>query len=427
MSDIIVEIKYKDEIKYPVAKIESGTSYIGMKKTFAKPHGLTEIMERIVKELRKGPRRYSSFISRLKTDYSLRDIDNALEIMLIDGVIKKHSKNTRPQKSDLTWVPVLLELDSRAIKDLLLPQEESENKLLTLKTELMEILTGIDNDSVNHLLACINEQKIKTLAGEEICGLKAWQKYRSILLTLAYAIRFQEEGRIEPLRLVSERIWGESKIVERYKDELIKVFGKHSLANLNLSMMPETVFFYGNIRYTCNESLGSGLAGSPVSLTEDTIRNLRIFEVNVDSILIIENLAVFLELLKRKYYGQSNVLVLWGAGYLSSPKKILVNKILKFKDIPIYIWSDLDLEGLMLTKNMLEEFQWTKSTNRPILMTNNELQLTKGNFKGATRINKGNEDLQKIFGDVVSLIESGLSMEQEELLIHFEEISGKLP
>lgn len=191
--------------------------------------------------------------------------------------------------------------------------------------------------------------------------------------------------------------------------------------------MPETVFLYGNIRYTCNESLGLGLAGFPVSLTEDTIRSLRIFEVNVDSIFIIENLAVFLELLKRKYYGQSDVLVLWGAGYLSFSKKILVNKILKVKDIPIYIWSDLDLEGLMLTKNMLEEFQWTKSTNRPILMTTNELQLTKGNFKGAARINKGNEDLQRIFGGVVSLIESGLSMEQEELLIHFEEISGKLP
>lgn len=215
--------------------------------------------------------------------------------------------------------------------------------------------------------------------------------------------------------------------VDIIEEELIKVFSKHSLANLNLSMMPETVFFYGNIRYTFNESLGSGLAGAPVSLTEDTIRSLHIFEVNVDSIFIIENLAVFQELLKRKYYRQSNVLVLWGAGYLSSPKKILVNKILKARDIPIYIWSDLDLEGLMLTKNMLEEFQWTKSTNKPILMTNNELELTKGNFKGATRINKGNEELQKIFGDVVSLIESGLSMEQEELFIHFEKISGKLP
>lgn len=427
MADIIVEIKYKDEIKYPVEKIESGTSYIGIKKTFSKPHGLTEIMKRIVKELKKGPRRYGPFVSRFKTDYSLRDIENALEVMLIDGVIKKHSKNTRPRKSDLTWAPVLLELDNRAAKDLLPPQEESGNKLLTLKTELTEILAGINNDSVNHLLACINEQKIRTLKGEEVCGLKAWQKYRSILLTLAYAIRLQEEGRIEPLRLVSERIWGESKIVERYKDELIKVFGKHSLANLNLSMMPETVFLYGNIRYTCNESLGSGLAGSPVSLTEDTIRILLISEVNVDSIFIIENLTVFLEMLKRKYYGQSDILVLWGAGYLSSSKKILINKILKVKDIPIYIWSDLDLEGLMLTKNILEEFQWTKSTNGPILMTNDELQLTKGNFKGASRINKGNEELKRIFGGVVSLIESGLSMEQEELLIHFKEISGKLP
>ena len=60
-------------------------------------------------------------------------------------------------------------------------------------------------------------------------------------------------------------------------------------------------------------------------------------------------------------------------------------------------------------------------------MGEDELKLSSGQFEGANHINLEKEELKRLFPDVINSIKEGRTMEQEELLLHFDYINIKLP
>ena len=425
-SQLITE--FEKAIPFPLRKTEYGITYAGVEASLRKPHGFQSLMEMIIKECRTGQRRYDSVINKLRKSYSLSDIECAVEILMIDGVLCMKSKNMRPRKGDIDWARQLVWLDRRAEADLpALKVKVTEADILELKHDFKEIVFETEQSPLMaHILECLNNQTLYSPEGEIICNVTAWKKYRSIVLTLAYALRLLQEGKREAIRIVSEKIWGRSKDLDAYRKDISKVAGV-PLANLNLDIAPEVIFLHGKVDYQVDGYLSSCMAGIPVALTDETVKIMEVTDSGINAIFIIENLAVFQEILSRKYRNISNVLLFWGAGYISSKRTLLLRKILKIKNVPVYIWSDLDADGLTLTRDIVRKLAEYNALGMPVLMTEYQLKLTKGNFKGAQHLKLDDTELEVMFPDVLPLIKRGITMEQEELLIHYEKIEKEFP
>lgn len=423
-----IEFEAEEGIRFPVRKTEQGVAYAGVEESLSKPHGFHSLMEKIIKECRKGQRRYDSLVNKLLKSYSKSDIESALEILMIDGILCVQSKNKRPRKSDIEWIPQLVWLDQRAEADLPVQKEKvTEKDWVELKREIEEMLCEVDQSTLrSHILECLQNEILCSPEGEVICNLIAWKKYRSIALTLAYALQLRQKGKREPIRMVSEKIWGKSKDLDAYRKDIVKVAGL-PLENLNLDIAPEVIFLHGNVEYQVDGYTSSCMAGLPACLVDETVKNLEVSESNIKAIFVIENLAVFQEILSRKYRNVSDVLLFWGAGYISSLRRLLLEKIIKKKNVPVYIWSDLDADGLTLTRDIVRKLAEFDALGMPVLMTEEQLKLTKGNFKGAQHLKLEDTELEVMFPDVLHQIKQGITMEQEELLLHYEQIEKQFP
>ena len=422
-----IEYTLKEGTRFPIKKIESGKTYSGIDSTLTMPSGLQELMQNVLKQVSKGPKQYNPLKLRLSAKDSSKDFDDALEVLLIEGVIQIESKNLRPKKGNF-WIRTIVTLDPRARADMESnnPKRNLEDQLKRLTEEVDGISCGCNGGIKEIVSRALTERQIVTSNGELIATPQAWIKFRSLVMCLAYAARLKWEGRREPLRVVSSWVWGKSKVLDRYKREIVLATGK-SLTKLNLTTSFEITLLYGNMTYKSNGALTIATAGSPIALSDDTIKDMTVMEVTADKIFIVENMAVFREILYRKYLYNPSTLLLWGEGYLSSTKKRLVEKILATKKIPVYVWSDLDADGLMLTKDIADFVEGCGSTVQVVLMSANEIALSAGFFCGSNHSKLDNHDLTPLFGEVVGMIKAGKTMEQEELMLFYEYVESRLP
>lgn len=413
-------------IRFPVSIKEYGINYSGISNSLNKPHGYKDLMNCIIKMTIKTPVRFETLIKRLIGKYNRTDIEDAIEILTKDGVIQIESKNSRPRKGNYFSI-AKIHIDPRAVAEL---QQEGqigeEDKILQLETEINSIIHQTEHRLAVYLRNCIGRRAFIDLKENIIAEAKAWVMFRSIALTLAYSISLQERKEYMTLREISVKVWGESKKLDRYRSEITKATGT-SLSKLNINIMPEATYIYGDFQGSFNSNILSGLSGYPVLLTEDTISNLVITECNSQRILVVENLAVFLTVFKNKYINSKETILIWGEGYLTSSKRQLLQKLLAIKPIPVFIWSDLDGDGLELTLDIINFIKKFGVLGHPILMSESELKLSSGGFKGASHINLERDDLRAVFHDVVDLIKEGRTMEQEELLLNYEFIEPRLP
>jgi len=412
--------------RYATYKTESGMDCKGIQGTLNKPHGLKELMGQIIQELHKGPKRFVPFSKKLAKNNSFTQILEAIDILVIDGIIQTKSKNKKPNKSNLEWELQTISLDPRVQKEVSQKEIVSVEQYEKFKIRINMIIEKTKPTFLkSHLTQCMNNRVLTSPDGVKVCGSEAWVKYQSITLTLAYAIVLLDEDKRESL-VISERIWGKSKILDRYKKDITLVTGL-SLNQMNLTSMPEVTFIHGDVTYTYKGYRASFLAGSPCSLTEVTIKGLDIEHVGIDKIFIIENLAVFQEILMRAYQERPNVLLFWGAGYLSSPRLRLLKKVLLYKPVPVYIWSDLDSDGLGLTLDIIKKVRAYSIDASPVLMSSSELDLAKGVYKASNHHNLNDPELLTVFPDVIERIKLQNVMEQEELLLHYDLLKNKLP
>ena len=431
MDGVLKEVtEHKEGIKFPLYKEVFGPVYAGLENTLAKPHGLKDPMQALVKALSQGPKRYRPLIDRLSQKYSLEDIETACEILQLDGVIRIKSKNNRPRKG-YYWVPQYIFLDSRTEEELNQQAQardrQIQEQINNLKQEVEAVLGDSDHPLAGHLRRCLAQKILIDRQGVEVCDpYRAFTAFRSVVMALAYSVKLQSQGQSEPLRVVSERVWGKSKVLERYKKEITRVAGA-PLSGLNLTLMPDLIFFYGDLEYQVAGREASGLAGYPAVLAENSVRKMKVTGLGAQKILIIENLAVFNEVLKRRYYNQSDTLVMWSEGYLTSTKRTFLAKLLCFNPLPVFIWSDIDADGLMLTWDMVKFLSAHGIKARPVLMSTEELALSVGQFQGNERLSLDEDALDDMFGDVVEQVRRGAAMEQEELMLNYDIIKNKLP
>lgn len=417
---------YKEGIRFPLGIKEYGTNYIGVNKSINKPHGMKEIMSSIIKLSSKRPIKFDTLIKKLVDKFSRNDIDDAIEVLKKDGIIQTFSKNSNPRKGRYFSISKIC-IDPRAEADIKTNiNGDMEEKLSQLKEAVIHITKESSSLLAKHLRNCVEEGALRDLNGCVIVNIKAWIAFRSVALALAYSVMLKEKKEYATLREISVEVWGKSKILDRYKTEITKVAGM-SLSKLNFNIFPETTYFYGDILGEINNTTFSGLAGYPVIITDLTIKSLNITEVKAKSILIIENLAVFLSVFSKKYINNYDTLIIWGEGYLSSSKRVFLKKIIKNRKLPVYVWSDLDGDGLELTLDIISFVESKGTAGRPVLMGEDELKLSFGEFKGANHINLEKEELKNLFPDVINSIKEGRTMEQEELLLHFDYINIKLP
>lgn len=182
----------------------------------------------------------------------------------------------------------------------------------------------------------------------------------------------------------------------------------------------------GDIDLSIRGRTTSLLAGIPCCLTAESIAEAIILRNNIEKVFLIENLAPFLEVYKRYYMDRTEVAMIFMAGYLSSTKRLLIKKVLQSKKVPVYIWSDLDADGIMLSSDAIRYVESLDCNCSPILMTKKEIALAQGRYKSA-RVLSTNYKPEPVFSEIQSDIERGLAMEQEELFLHYNHVMKYLP
>ena len=411
-------------IRFPVSKVQQGRNYTGL-AIFDKPHNLKPLMQELVKDLSRGEKQYLPLERKYSTKYSLVELNEAVEILTIAGIIQVESKNVHP-KTQLKWKIKKLALDPRAEGEMETCKPSEETEIYNVGEEVETILGAIVGNPADLVRKAVAEGQILDESGSALATPKAMVRYRSILLALAWAAKLIAEKRREPLRVVSQRVWGDSKRLDPYKAEIAAV-GRDTLDNLHLTANFETTLVHGNVSYEVNGICGTMFSGIPGCLTDATIDRMTITSAPIDGIFIIENVAVFREVLYRRYLTRPNILIMWGEGFLSSSKRTLLRKLIETTQAIVYVWGDIDASGLQIIEDIHCFCAAYGRGVTPVLMSEDELELTCGKFLGSAHTALDSQVLRRIFPDVVDKVREGTTMEQEELLIHWDKIESKLP
>lgn len=350
---------------------------------------------------------------------------DSIEILTIAGVIQVESKNVQP-KTQLKWEIRKLALDPRAADELTENKPSKETELFHIGTEAEAILGTIAGSLADIVRKAIVAGQILDAAGNVLATPKAMVKYRSVMLALAWVAKLMAEKRREPLRVVSQRVWGDSKRLDAYKDDIVAT-GNDTLDNLHLTANFETTLVHGNVSYEVNNICSTMLSGIPGCLTDATIDKMTITSARIDGILIIENAAVFREVLYRRYLARPTILIIWGEGFLSSSKRTLLRKLMETTPATVYVWGDIDASGLQIIEDIHCVCAACGRDVVPVLMSEDELTLTCRKFIGSAHTALASPVLGRISPDIIEKVRNGATMEQEELLIHWDIIESKLP
>jgi len=294
---IEVEKNYKDDL-FPVEMLVTGRVFGGIESSFNKPHGKKHVMEAIVKSLIKGPKQYKSFVNNMLKNNIWSDLNDSLEILLIDGIVQVTFKNQKPRKGNY-WVPSIVQLDPRA--SVFFTQRGSDQKLQTIKLKEMTVqLLPHTSESARADILCFLNEGVIIKSGKQIADLTSFEKFKSIILAISYYFRLKEQGRTIPLRHISNQIWGEPKVLAKYRNE-IALSAAITLEELDSVLLPDI-----------NNSLHAPLiAVSPVDELQQQLFSLSSFselENSQDSIFnILKNIDCCLQLIVEYFGGMSNI------------------------------------------------------------------------------------------------------------------------
>lgn len=426
--------------RFPVYKIRSGKEYKGLEETLQKPHGFQIIMEEALKYLQPtGKRRWNSFFKKLTKKFNQNHVIEMVDLLIQTGIVCLTEKNNRPFKGEY-WDYFEISVDPRSTKDLSNKYGKKDEKIKLRNSTLLEIQDLIDQwaDSTIDISKRLEElvklgiERLMEPDVENGFPINPFSviSFRSVLLTLGYGRLMLGRGETIPLRTLSSLLWDNTKILGRYQAMIEKIIDC-PLDLIGIETHPETIWVYGDLYYYLPDlEPVSLLAGRPAILTRETILESN-FEPgkNLKSVLVVENLTVFLTVLRRIYYKRKDVLVLWSGGYWNRlHRKILRNAITQQK-VPVYVWGDLDGDGLAITQQICSWATQQGSQSAPILM-GATAWLKAGGKRIATE-----RDLTLIsnmctdsFSDLIPLIqEHKITVEQERLLTNFEYISTQLP
>lgn len=429
--------KNYEKYRFATYRIISGKAYKDIKGIINKPHGSKDIIYKMLKFLYKQDKyRWSTFEKKFNLDNKFEDI---ITILLNAGIIEIQEKNNRPAKGE-EWIKIEVALDKRAINDIeiLYGKEESfdewKSKLLFEVKEILYGIKGSDSNINKVLNTCINEgiNKLNNINSNFPCNIGARKKYRSFLLTIAYSRRILYYNKLMPLRTISSILWDDSKVLDKYIDEILSYIGVQ-IQDLGITIHPEVVWLYGVGEYILNNMYTTSLmAAKPTILSEGTIEESKfVASKDLKYIIIVENLTVFMTLLEREYYKRADTIIIWSHGYWNSNHKKILEDIFNTStdEISVYIWCDIDVDGLLIASNI---YDWIINQNcivKFLLMDSETYNLFKSKRKLTEReLNLINSEcINEYFSKLLNEIKvKGTTVEQERLLDNYKYVKSKL-
>ncbi|MHC1682916.1 MAG: Wadjet anti-phage system protein JetD domain-containing protein [Clostridiaceae bacterium] len=430
--------KKYENYRFATYRIVSGKKYNDVNEIVNKPHGYKATIYKMLEFLSKKDKyRWNTFQKKFNLDNSFKDL---ITILLNAGIIEILEKNSKPAKRE-EWNMIEIALDSRAINDTKIlcsseePFEVWKSKLIK---EVQVILYGVKNSDseIDKVIeSCIQEgiNKLNGIDNEFPCGISSRKKYRSFLLTIAYFKQTLYYNKSTPLRTISSNIWDDSKVLDKYIDDISSYVG-FPIQDLGITTHPEIVWLFGAGEYILNSLYTTSLmAAKPVILSEETIEESKfVASENLKYIIIVENLTVFMTLLQKEYYKRFDTIVIWSHGYWSSNHKQILLDIFSSsnEEISIYIWCDIDIDGLLIASNI---YNWVINYRNKVkfLLMDNETYNLCESKRNLTERESGLINSDNINEYFISLLEDikrkAITVEQEKLLDNFEYVKSKLP
>ncbi|PQP82294.1 serine/threonine protein kinase [Paenibacillus sp. PCH8] len=216
--------------------IALGRFFSGIDASLNKPHGKKVVMEYIVNTLSKGQKQYKPFVDNGIRKFTWPELSDALEILLVDGIIQVTFRNQRPRKGN-DWLPSFVLLDPRAVDffskkkpDIALELDlirSLVNQLLSNSTAIrLKLIDFLDNGAITDEL------------GTQIVDHTSLEKFKSIILGISHYFNLKEQGRTVPIRHLSNQMWGQSKILAKYKKE-IALLSLTTIEKLDTVLLPD--------------------------------------------------------------------------------------------------------------------------------------------------------------------------------------------
>lgn len=214
-------------------------------------------------------------------------------------------------------------------------------------------------------------------AGLEIDNPKG---YEDLVKTLLF-LPTMEEGTMK--RVLSHQLFNDTKYIEKYvQSRLVSIYKRFGsleldtdieyLDSIGIVENPQITLISGPLIFgnKNNEVDAAELPGG-IGLTFETIKDLKIKEINAKAILFIENLTAYHEFLKgkiaedtlasNKFADKDQILTIYTGGF---PHHALRKLLFMVKDfinesrstVEVYHWGDIDYGGILIFEHLRRNY-----------------------------------------------------------------------
>ncbi|WP_143153407.1 Wadjet anti-phage system protein JetD domain-containing protein [Desulfitobacterium chlororespirans] len=296
--------------------------------------------------------------------------------------------------------------------------------LVTMENEqapMAERLRRILSNQYEQLLS--KEEGVLSVEGRTLASSRYPEKYLTIMNTLLEIYGLVKTHERISFRNLALRITGESKGLSPYKKDIEQLLGA-DLRGFYIYDHSDLCYVSGPFTYRIRGLKGSGKGGYPyIILTEETVAEIEIMEMPKTQILVIENLTVFEEILRRGYYERNDVIILFSQGYISQVQISFILKLLTHAQISeIFMWADPDPFGIDIFRNFSRHLEKLGVEVKPVLMDKHSckrLRIMKplGNADQELLISSQQEGLPEGLQQLWKyFVDSGMKGEQESFL-----------
>lgn len=426
--------------RFAIRRVRSGLTFGGVRQILNKPHGLHSVMVDVLSlVVAKGMKRWTAILKHLLPLHPQPRTYEALDILVAASVLVVRERNTRPNKGEF-WEVQEVVVDLRAepeLNQIYPPKPTKDDSSASLLSEAKAIIAKWQwsEDPVCGHLDRLVQDGIGRLRGEPDglfdIPVASRVRYRSVLLTLIHARLLAGNRESLPIRTLSTQLWDNSKVLERYKEDIIRLAGV-PLGRIGITSHPDLLWAYGAVTLHLEGGHWLNLlSGRPTVLAEETVMVGRVAVSDaVKAILVVENLTVFLEVLSRRYYERTDVLVMLSGGYMGPVHTRLLRGIISQKPVPIYVWSDMDGDGMAIAHQVCSLAKRLGVDGLPILMDGETWARGSGRRPAGERdlALSANPEMQLRFPELSRLIEGERrTLEQEALLSDWAFVEGLLP
>lgn len=272
-------------------------------------------------------------------------------------------------------------LDS-AIQNIKVVQEHLEEAYAYLDNTAKSIIDEKIIDRINNFLSTVRIEWMQSFLSDELQYFQKEKKLHSkywktiddvedILKILSY---IQSDQR-SYMRQMSQKLYNDSKYFEqKVKSKFINIVKAYEpyyqmnevqgnelieseiFAYLGLISYPQVFTFYGNvdIYYIDGRINNVRCRKGSYYIDSDTMQEIKFIDCLHSSCLIcIENKANYIDYIRN--HAKENEFIIYAQGHYS-PQKAMFYKLFKNINVPIYLWSDIDLGGFYMYMRMKELF-----------------------------------------------------------------------